>query len=265
MKIKNLDSIKYNEVNITDISVIRQTNLWSSLYHKQGRIYNGFLLMLRGNGRFAFDDKEINLLPGGLIYLPKGSRHRVTAKERSLDYYRISFTLRDNISGEEIIFSEKPFLLSEQVSKFIIELCEQMRRQTMIEDSGFSRLSRLSELLDFCTKLETTSKKSKIGAAIDYINLHYTEEISISELTSRTYMSEAQLFRLFKKEFGLSPIEYKNELRIKKAEALLCDPECTVGEIAAILGFENACYFSRLFKKMRGMSPADYKKTALSI
>ena len=50
------------------------------------------------------------------------------------------------------------------------------------------------------------------------------------------------------------------EVRVRKAEELLLDEECGVSEIADLLGFENACYFSRIFKKTTGLSPMDYRK-----
>lgn len=263
MKTVPLELLKSNELNVSEISAIRQTNLWSTLSHSNGRIFNGFLLLLDGHATFSCEQEVTELSPGGLIYLPKGARHTVSAREKSLDFYRINFTVRSNATNEEIVFSKKPMLITENSPKPLIDTCEQMRKATVREDSGFAALGLLCNLFDFCTKLAGSSAKTKIGAAIDYINIHYTEQISVSELASRTFMSEAQLFRLFKKEIGLSPIEYKNELRIKKAEALLCDPECTVGEIATILGFDNPCYFSRLFKKARGKSPAEFKKDVL--
>lgn len=260
MIISRLTDLKANEAIITDISAIKQTNLWTNLVHSKGRIYNGFLLLTKGNCTFTYQDETINLIPGGLIYLPKGIKHSVFAPEKSAEFYRINFTLRKIESNEEVIFFDRPTVVCEKSPSFIFELCEQMRLATTREDSGFERLSLLCRLLDHCIKSVYGAIKTRISPAVEYINRHYTENFAVEELAKLAYMSEAQLFRLFKKELGLSPIEYKNELRIKKAEELLFDPECTVGEISSILGFENACYFSRLFKKRRGISPADYKK-----
>ncbi len=262
MKIKELMHIHASDLNISEISVIRQTNLWNVCSHPNGRGFNGFLLLMKGQCEYTCDENKIKLNAGGLIYLPKGARHSVYAPERTLDFYRINFTVRDAVTSEEIIFSERPKLISDSASRVIADICEEMRSVTLTENNGFKNLSLLCRLLDFSIKASFNKHPKRIDAAIEYINEHYTEEIPISKLAELTYISEPHLFRLFKKELSVSPIEYKNELRIKKAEALLCDPECSIGEIALLLGFENACYFSRIFKMKRGISPIEYRAQA---
>ena len=100
----------------------------------------------------------------------------------------------------------------------------------------------------------------RIGSVIRYVESNYTENIEVSELSAMSYLSEAHLYRLFKQETGMSPVEYRNSLRIKKAQELLLDNECSIGEISSLVGFESACYFSRSFKKHTGMSPIEYRK-----
>ena len=64
------------------------------------------------------------------------------------------------------------------------------------------------------------------------------------------------MYRLFREETGTTPIEYRNRLRIQRACQLLRGRECTIGEIAALLGFESVYYFSRVFKKLTGVAPS---------
>ena len=66
------------------------------------------------------------------------------------------------------------------------------------------------------------------------------------------------LRRIFKKEIGMSPLEYMTSLRMKNAERLLTTlwmNGCAVSEIAHMCGYANALYFSRVFKKYYGCSP----------
>lgn len=65
----------------------------------------------------------------------------------------------------------------------------------------------------------------------------------------------------FKKEVGLTPLEYMTSLRMKKARAMLGGMGTagyTVAEVAELCGYENALYFSRVFKKQEGMSPSAF-------
>lgn len=71
------------------------------------------------------------------------------------------------------------------------------------------------------------------------------------------------LRKLFKKETGMSPLEYMTSLRMKSAERLLTTiwtNGYTIAEIAQMCGFEDALYFSRVFKKYYGCSPSKYTK-----
>lgn len=63
----------------------------------------------------------------------------------------------------------------------------------------------------------------------------------------------------FKKEVGLTPLEYMTRLRMKKARGMLSGMGATgytVAEVAELCGYENALYFSRVFKKQEGVSPS---------
>ncbi len=69
------------------------------------------------------------------------------------------------------------------------------------------------------------------------------------------------LRKLFKKEMGVTPLEYMTRLRMKKAEALLCAMgarDYSVTEIAALCGYDDPLYFSRVFKKAFGVSPSGF-------
>ncbi len=71
-------------------------------------------------------------------------------------------------------------------------------------------------------------------------------------------MSQASLRRLFKETFGVSPITYKNNLRIKMACSLIKSGAYSVNEISEILGFEDIYAFSHAFKKATGVTPSKY-------
>ncbi len=76
------------------------------------------------------------------------------------------------------------------------------------------------------------------------------------------------LRKLFKKEIGMTPLEYMTNLRMKKAETMLTTAwtrDYSVSEIAELCGFDDALYFSRVFKKHFGCSPSAFAKEHTSV
>jgi len=108
------------------------------------------------------------------------------------------------------------------------------------------------------------NKKIKLilKKAVDYLSLHYSEQVTLSEVADYTYVSTYYLSRMFKKELGKNFIDYLNEIRILKAKELLKDPKYKSYEIAEMVGILDAHYFSRLFKKYEGLSPTEYRDSA---
>lgn len=101
---------------------------------------------------------------------------------------------------------------------------------------------------------------SPVLPAVEYIKQHYTEEFDVAMLRGMCYLSEAQFFSLFKKAVGMSPVQYKNFLRVERAKELLLEGRHLEREIAAMLGFRNLNYFCIVFKARTGVTPLNYQR-----
>lgn len=66
--------------------------------------------------------------------------------------------------------------------------------------------------------------------------------------------------RIFKKSFGISPLQYVNSLRVEHACNLLLDTQMKVGDIAEQLGYDDLVYFGRIFKKVTGYSAQAFRR-----
>ncbi|TGE23370.1 helix-turn-helix transcriptional regulator [Hymenobacter metallicola] len=100
----------------------------------------------------------------------------------------------------------------------------------------------------------------RFAQVVQYIKRHFTEQITVDKLSELACMSKATFFRLFKREFGLTPVEYIIQERIAEAKRLLRNPVVTVADVCFRAGFNNTAYFQTIFKKYEGITPGLYKK-----
>lgn len=104
---------------------------------------------------------------------------------------------------------------------------------------------------------------ARIQKAVDYLNLHYRSRIAINELAHISNLSPSRFHYCFKKELGMTAIEYKNSLCVKHASLLLIsEPDKSIEEISMESGFNSSEYFRRSFKAATGQTPRDYRKNA---
>lgn len=96
----------------------------------------------------------------------------------------------------------------------------------------------------------------------EYIEKHLREPIPIAKAAEIACMSESYFSSVFKKEVGISFVDYINQVRIRRAKVLLRQKHVKIYEICQEVGIENPNYFSLLFKKIEGISPNAYRSIA---
>lgn len=102
----------------------------------------------------------------------------------------------------------------------------------------------------------------RFAAVVAHIKQNLADNLSIDKLSALACMSKATFFRVFKREFGLTPVEFIIRERLGEAKRLLRHPRTAVAEVCLRAGFNNLSYFQALFKKYEGLTPGAYKKQA---
>ena len=113
------------------------------------------------------------------------------------------------------------------------------------------------------TERESDSRKrrlERLNTVLDYIQSNYTKQISNRELADIIHLSEDRFNHLFKESMGMPPLQYMNEVRMKKAMNLLKRKEGTVVEIADSVGFTDYNHFGRQFRRYFGCAPSEILK-----
>lgn len=98
-----------------------------------------------------------------------------------------------------------------------------------------------------------------IQQAVDYIDQHYTEDLTQNTVADHVFLNREHLSRQFKKEVGTSFSEYLTTLRMRQARKLLLTTSLRVSEIATRVGVPNMSYFSTVFRKEFQCSPSDIR------
>ncbi len=105
-----------------------------------------------------------------------------------------------------------------------------------------------------------TASVNRLAHVAQYINRHLNRGLQIRELANEACMSEPNFYRTFKQTFGLTPVDYINQQRIRLASKLLRTTNRCLADISLECGFNNLTYFMKLFRREKGLSPAQFRK-----
>ena len=100
------------------------------------------------------------------------------------------------------------------------------------------------------------------AAARRYIDEHFTEPLSLDTLAEVAHVNKYHLSHTFRREYGISPINYLIMRRIREGRHMLEHTSYSLSQIAHSIGFSSPSYFSQSFRKAEGLSPAEYRKRA---
>jgi AraC family transcriptional regulator len=142
--------------------------------------------------------------------------------------------------------------------------------QTVPQNSSFYADSMgtalAAHLLQFYTTRQHTLREypdglppARLKQAIDYINDHLEEDLSLTEIAAQVDMSQFYFCRLFKQSMGITPHKYLIQQQVERAKSLLMQRELTIFDIAADCGFANPSHFAKCFRQHTGVSPQQFR------
>lgn len=192
------------------------------------------------------------------VILPKGCSYEWKCVEQG-HFYSLEF--ESDLTYNDILS------FSVHDGKKLLEILKDMEYKMLLK-KPFYKTECMADFYGIIVKLEKSvskkyvppDKREKISSAIDYIVKNYNTPITNELLASMTDCSTVYFRKLFCEIYGMSPIKYVNNLRIKKAKEALGSDYSSISDIALMLGFNNIYEFSRAFKAHTGSSPTEYAK-----
>ena len=121
----------------------------------------------------------------------------------------------------------------------------------------------LNELLEQIDSAKEIENSPAIEAACLYIDKNYLKDITLEETASHCRLSSFYFSKLFKKEKGITFIDYLTGKRISKAKKLLLNSNLSIKEISAGTGYSDPNYFTKVFKKVEYVSPSVYRNNKI--
>ncbi|MGL6173912.1 MAG: AraC family transcriptional regulator [Cellulosilyticaceae bacterium] len=233
----------------------------------EGRADYQIIYIAKGKGYFILDGKEKEIEEGNIIFYRPGQmqQYSYSYKDQSEIYwihftgYEVEHYLRELKFGEnqvyEVGFSKE---YTELWNRIIAEI--QVKRlcyESIVEGTLLQLLGMMGR--NIYEEAQNTTR-GYIQQIIEEIHKSNYNPLMIKEYAKQCNMSVCWFINSFKQFTGMTPQQYIIQMKINKAKGLLVDTQLNIGEIADILGFQNAFYFSRVFKKATGVSPKEWRK-----
>lgn len=215
--------------------------------------------VLDGHAHYETDEGSFDLESGEAVLVPAGSRR--VAHTEGMECAAFNFTL------------DKPFApfaeagcfqwgADEMLNQYFTEFEYQWMSDfplRMIKCGGLFQLivHRLLELK------QDGGENLHIVKIKRYLLEHYTQTVTVEMAADEAGLNPVYCGALFKRQTGMSILEYLNRLRVSRARALLEYGGARVGEAAQQAGFKDPYYFSRVFTRYVGCSPAEYIRAGM--
>ena len=232
------------------------------------RVYEGQL-------DIEYGDEIRTVLPGQLAIIGPRQSHRGLAGPEGV-YYKVIMV---DISSFYSNIPGSPAFL-EAVAERNVVFCRSTEDTEII--GVFDRLERIINLPDTPSVLESislsyrlfgllyqrciaqqeqsTASDAKFGEILSFIDAHYCQRITVSELSGRFGYSEGYLCRKFKRITGSTVTDYITEVRLNHAMHMLYETTEEIRRISDLCGFANERYFATCFRKRYGTTPSQQRK-----
>ena len=210
--------------------------------------------ILSGECTMVSESGEVlNISPGDVWFVPKGKPYTSYWKSNGLiEFYTMEF------EADLISFEYKDFCVAKARG---ISTCFEMLAKRIDENDSIGALRYFYELLDVIlplVKKGDNPKGASVTAALKYIHNNYSSPLMVEELAAICYMSASRFYTVFKQTVGLTPIEYKNRLKIARA-CMLIESGFSLDEVCDTLNFSSPAFLRRLMKKHLGVTPKEIK------
>ena len=256
------------------ISIVPANFIEGVIYESHTHEYTEIMLITDGQGTQIIDGTSYQVKAGDVVLLNQYCIHAEQSNKTDpvslvtckLDKLKIS-GMR---AGQIVSDSLSPIISSGSMFEELTDCFNEMYYEKSFSDEYSNILIDANLQRMFCMifrlmkEAPIIHKSERIDNLIysvkQYIDEHYTEDISLEFLSSHFFVSVSFLVHAFKREIGKSPINYLIDRRIGEAQRYLSFTNISVAEISERIGYENVSYFNKVFLKRTGFQPSVFRE-----
>ncbi len=263
--------IKSLSFQLESITKSKYDSDWHSTLHTHP--FTELFYVVDGKGEFNIQGQRFPVKPNDFVIInPQVEHTELSSPDEPLEYIvlginGLSFSNLTPVSEGGHPFS---FFNLRDEQKDILRYLNAMVQEATSQSMSYELVCHnLLEILlikilrhqHFDLEVGKQSKATKdISFIKHYLETYYHESIQLEDLASMTHLSRFYISHSFKKEIGMSPMEYLIAIRIKESKILLRTTNYSISQVADIVGFTTPTYFSKQFRKSAGISPTDYRE-----
>lgn len=200
-----------------------------------------------------------------ILFAPGEKQHHIYSGTKTAEFYYIHFkcdSLPSDFSLKTSCVYELPF------QRKVCDVFEEIIDETLKKHPFYEKICLYKTLLlltDFNRSVLHINHPAKdsfdrIALVVQHMNISYYDNLTLQDYAEMCGFSKYHFIRVFEQLTGISPLEYRNQIRLEHAAEMLCNEKKTVEEIGNQVGFSSASYFSSAFKKKYEISPKQYQK-----
>lgn len=149
--------------------------------------------------------------------------------------------------------------IEERFNSMDVGFFRKLDRLNTMEELRHALSAAVKEITGCIEAARCGNKRRIVEMALTFIEDHYSEPISLSDVAEAVYLNPSYFCKIFKNETGESFTKSLMKFRINKAIALLQDPRLKIYEIAEMVGYSDVQYFTKIFKSVAGVVPTYYR------
>lgn len=251
--------LSISHVGYDDFSVVKPEKIF-----RTQKIYT-WHFVLSGSGTLEIYGKRYKIRAGEMFFIPPDCKMRYYPdKNDPWEYVWFAFSCSEITQYSTLVgflentpvskiknFEKTKYILKNLFDKLLLNEC-----------GHFKVLSAFFDILEQYNKSDELTGIKFVKKLID--ENFAMAGFNIEQLCRDATISHAHLLRLFKKEYGITPIKYIINKRIELACELLKTTDLSVSSVAFSCGFSDEIHFMKTFKKLVGASALNYKKLSLN-